>query len=352
MSTDNFQWNEALVKEVVRIAHKDGYHSIQETNLDNLISDFKASKQTKQERIEVELSGGALPGSVLLVKPPITISILGNQFPAIKQAIESVLNNDTVVERGIQDEFDAPRMYLQSEVDAIRRETWEAARRWANGMWSNQLFPVGKNSQFKYPFLTDYLSSLNSKEDKPTQPSNELKPPIGLMPRWLWIEKRIEDIDSAIERYKDCFKKIPQEWIDERYDLKKSQSPAEDKPSPSVNDNLHVENFDDNLSKTPPIVKDKEVLLITDDGVEIKDKHQIIYHVTDDFKITPRHAVTGGFPGRNFSSPEAAEQYIVNNKPCLSLLEVLQFVDAACHPAEENFREYELRDYLKKKLFQ
>lgn len=53
-----------------------------------------------------------------------------------------------------------------------------------------------------------------------------------------------------------------------------------------------------------------------------------------------------------YVTKEAAEQYILENKPCLSLNEVMQFVEPASHPSEENFREYDLRDYLKKKLNQ
>lgn len=72
------------------------------------------------------------------------------------------------------------------------------------------------------------------------------------------------------------------------------------------------------LKKEP---QDKGNVLFTEDGVQIKDKRQLVYHVTDDFKITFSHASTGGIPGRNFSSPEAAEQYILENKPCLSLFD-------------------------------
>jgi len=39
-----FEWTENLVREIVGIAHKDGYHSIQKTDLDNMVEQFKQSK--------------------------------------------------------------------------------------------------------------------------------------------------------------------------------------------------------------------------------------------------------------------------------------------------------------------
>ncbi len=52
--------------------------------------------------------------------------------------------------------------------------------------------------------------------------STKLGPPIGLMPKKIWIEQRIVDIEAAIERYKNAFVEIPQEWIDELYEHRQS----------------------------------------------------------------------------------------------------------------------------------
>lgn len=38
-------------------------------------------------------------------------------------------------------------------------------------------------------------------------------PPIGLMPKRIWDEKRCEAILGAIEKYKQAGKQIPTEWI-------------------------------------------------------------------------------------------------------------------------------------------
>ena len=42
-----------------------------------------------------------------------------------------------------------------------------------------------------------------------------VKSPLGLMPRQLHIESRMNDIREAIVRYQDAGMEIPQEWIEE-----------------------------------------------------------------------------------------------------------------------------------------
>lgn len=68
------------------------------------------------------------------------------------------------------------------------------------------------------------------------------KPPLGLLPKHIWEEQRIWDIAAAIERYKEAGKEIPQEWINENYDLRKLPKPKSDtgKDSNVVTDNSDV----------------------------------------------------------------------------------------------------------------
>ncbi len=42
--------------------------------------------------------------------------------------------------------------------------------------------------------------------------------PLGLMPRWLWREKRIWEIISAIERYHQAKEPVPTEWFTELHE--------------------------------------------------------------------------------------------------------------------------------------
>lgn len=45
------------------------------------------------------------------------------------------------------------------------------------------------------------------------------KPPLGIMPRRLWINKRISELSDAIKRYLESGTQIPDEWIKEYNDL-------------------------------------------------------------------------------------------------------------------------------------
>ena len=45
---------------------------------------------------------------------------------------------------------------------------------------------------------------------------NNLIPPIGLYPKKLFLEDRLNDINSAILRYIEADYLIPSEWISER----------------------------------------------------------------------------------------------------------------------------------------
>ena len=47
------------------------------------------------------------------------------------------------------------------------------------------------------------------------------KPPLGIMPRAIWIETRLESIEDAINRIfnEACTYPIPMEWIEEYNEL-------------------------------------------------------------------------------------------------------------------------------------
>ena len=49
--------------------------------------------------------------------------------------------------------------------------------------------------------------------------SQKEKPPLGLTPKWIIDEHRMQDIHEAIMRYKEAHKEIPSEWIEEYISL-------------------------------------------------------------------------------------------------------------------------------------
>ncbi len=50
-------------------------------------------------------------------------------------------------------------------------------------------------------------------------PGQHLKPPLGLIPRWVQVEQRYCAVCAAISRYYNAGKKIPIEWIEEYNEL-------------------------------------------------------------------------------------------------------------------------------------
>lgn len=47
---------------------------------------------------------------------------------------------------------------------------------------------------------------------------NEL-PPLGIIPRFVFAEKRLWEIDAAIRRYQEAHLPIPPEWVKERNEV-------------------------------------------------------------------------------------------------------------------------------------
>ena len=48
---------------------------------------------------------------------------------------------------------------------------------------------------------------------------DEVTPPLGLTPRYMWISERKSDIIRAMDRYSSAGKVIPREWIEELANL-------------------------------------------------------------------------------------------------------------------------------------
>lgn len=67
--------------------------------------------------------------------------------------------------------------------------------------------------------------------------------------------------------------------------------------------------------------KQDQLLFTTEDGVDIfkGDKY---YYVTLLFNIEENHAFAGYYPANKFSTKKKAEEYVLMNKPCLSINDV------------------------------
>jgi hypothetical protein len=41
------------------------------------------------------------------------------------------------------------------------------------------------------------------------------RPPLGIMPRYIWLEHRVHEIQEGINRFMEAGKPMPPEWADE-----------------------------------------------------------------------------------------------------------------------------------------
>jgi hypothetical protein len=53
----------------------------------------------------------------------------------------------------------------------------------------------------------------------PPETPKKKAPPIGIEPRRIWQEKRLQELQAAIQRYRDEKREPELEWIHEAYDL-------------------------------------------------------------------------------------------------------------------------------------
>ena len=84
-------------------------------------------------------------------------------------------------------------------------------------------------------------------------------------------------------------------------------------------------------SSAPPIVKDKEVLFTTEDGFDVVTYQNLFVVELPSYSISNIVKLDGIKHDGSlyFSTKEAAEQYILENKPCLSLNDLLGVWDTS-----------------------
>lgn len=140
-------------------------------------------------------------------------------------------------------------------------------------------------------------------EEKPS-----VKPPIGIMPEWLWKEQRLKEVMEAIERYQNRLLDIPSELKEEEAALTSWLTKRE--------------------AKKP--LEEKPVLFTTEDGKKLfeGDEYWIVLEPEYNYEIVKCTCGNVGIsldrPGvRHFSTEEAANSWILWNKPCLSMTEVI-----------------------------
>jgi len=69
------------------------------------------------------------------------------------------------------------------------------------------------------PFMATSSGTINCKTPK----ENKDRPPLGVMPKFIWDKKRIDMLKEAIKRYLDSDKAIPVDWAAEYNELVKGK---------------------------------------------------------------------------------------------------------------------------------
>mgnify|MGYP003262686504 CR=1 FL=1 len=69
------------------------------------------------------------------------------------------------------------------------------------------------------PYTEDEKDAAEKCEKEAEEQENGKKPPLGLMPRKLWDEKRANEIKAAINRYTKAGLEIPTAWVEEYFEI-------------------------------------------------------------------------------------------------------------------------------------
>lgn len=128
-----FEWNEVLVRELVGVAHKDGYESNQKTDLDYLIEKFKKSKEVTvlPERKFLSPLEAYNEGFAMGVRhcekygiPPKPESLL-NSKEDDKETVQDLKDVIGVLQTQLREtKHISEYKYTQQEVDTIREEAF------------------------------------------------------------------------------------------------------------------------------------------------------------------------------------------------------------------------------------
>ena len=69
------------------------------------------------------------------------------------------------------------------------------------------------------PYTEDERAAAEECEKEAEEQEGGKKPPLGLMPRKLWEEKRANEIKAAINRYTKEGLEIPTAWVEEYFEI-------------------------------------------------------------------------------------------------------------------------------------
>ena len=350
-----FEWNEKLWDEFEKKVYQYCNNQTPLKVIQELMVDFKQSKQpdTKEkERIEVKHLGihahFYLGVDIGYYQFQLSKPISEDKFPAIKQAIENVLNGemDNPAPRFLNnDTEDTPKWYTRQEIydwlihkDYSKEIAMELAEHWFKDLqgafkkgWEKAR-NINSTEPYKYfdanqdkVYTKSELEEAESKARKETwEAAREYAP------------KHPNDYSPSTYRYpnlSDYLSSIPEKSLNTINKEEKTKVGAAYYDNTGKISGVTWQNTDIENTKEQVVTDNGDVLFTTEDGIGIKDGDKWYSVKTGEYsggnpisqwEVLECNAAIGNIPnpdfiGKRFSTKEAAEQYILENKPCLSL---------------------------------
>lgn len=188
--------------------------------------------------------------------------------------------------------FSSPKKYTQKEVDTIREEAFNAGRNCYKVQIPNGGLGYG-DLQFKYKDFQDYLNTINNKQSVDTGKDKDST--IGI--DWYGITQQARS-------YKNCIE--ASEYLMNQFHIIKNSIP------PSIDSNKGKEDNPILDIQDKLVNGNSDVIWFVNPYWELHSKVKNTHHPADNDKnITVKDR-------------EAGKQYILENKPCLSLNDLLE----------------------------
>jgi len=170
--------------------------------------------------------------------------------------------------------------------------------------------------EFEYPATKKYLTFCDFEQairlhKKAPSPSVE-RPPIGIMPEWIWKEERLKEIDTAMSRYVEYHKNIPEEWLTESAEIREWLFKRK-----KIKSSLTT------VEKEPRFITEDRKNIFEGDRYAYVPKETLAWVNVSDGKSTPQPESSFLY----FSTEQAANDYVIMNKRCLSLNDVKKFIE-------------------------
>jgi len=178
----------------------------------NLITGFSVV----DNKMRVELDYGSVYKNIIYLTEPTNVKLPTNPIP------------DTPVKEKIQVDL----------ADGFNNA--------ADFTWVAHLYATTGIPKNKFPAIKQAIEKVLNEEDEyaPAKPAalNEdtvVKPPLGVVPEFIWKEQRFNDLDAAIKRYSEAKKPVPISWISEHCSIQqwiknreeeKTDTVVQDKP--------------------------------------------------------------------------------------------------------------------------